>query len=148
MGCCCTFKTSRLRGRGNRSSAQNVSVVDDDPGVLGYASNVLRECGYSVLKAVDGIAALLLLRDHPQINLLFTDVVMPGLDGAEVARRARRKRPELKVLFTSGYPANLVPSGRLLKKPYRPRQLAQEIAEILASETEGSIITLPKAPLR
>jgi len=74
-------------------------------------SSGLRECGYSVLKAVDGIAALFLLRDHPQINLLFTDVVMPGLDGAEVARRARRQRPELKVLFTSGYPANLVPQA-------------------------------------
>jgi CheY-like chemotaxis protein len=102
------------------SARKIILVVDDDPGVLDYASNVLEECGYTVLTAPDGATALVLLRDHPQVDLLFTDVVMPGLDGVEVARRARQESPGLKVLFTSGYAADVVPAGRLLKKPYRP----------------------------
>ena len=113
------------------STRKTILVVDDDPGVLNYASHVLEERGYIVLTAADGASALVLLRNHPQIDLLFTDVVMPVLDGAEVARRACQQRPELKVLFTSGYSADVSPSGRLLKKPYRPHQLAQEVAEML-----------------
>jgi CheY-like chemotaxis protein len=108
-----------------------ILVVDDDPLVLNYASNVLQDCGYTVLVASDGIGALALLRDHSPIDLLFTDVVMPGLDGVEVARQARRESPGLKVLFTSGYAADATLAGRLLKKPYRPNQLAVEIAEML-----------------
>jgi len=108
-----------------------ILVVDDDPDILDYASGVLEEYGYAVLAAADGATALVLLRDHPEIDLLFTDIVMPGLHGAEVARRACQQRPGLKVLFTSGYAADVVPAGRLLKKPYRPHQLTQEVALIL-----------------
>jgi len=113
------------------SARKIILVVDDDPGVLDYASNVLKECGFTVLTAPDGATALVLLRNHPQVDLLFTDVVMPGLDGVEVARRARQEGPGLKVLFTSGYAADVVPAGRLLKKPYRPQQLAGEIAAMV-----------------
>jgi CheY-like chemotaxis protein len=112
------------------SARRTILVVDDDPGVLDYASNVLGNCGYGVVAASDGATALVLLRDHPQIDLLFTDIVMPGLDGVEVARRARLEYPSLKVLFTSGY-ADVIPAGPLLKKPYRPQQLAGEIAAML-----------------
>lgn len=112
--------------------AKTILVVDDDPLVLDYACNVLEDCGYQVLTAADGAAALTLLRDNAAIDLLFTDVVMPGLDGIEVARRACEESPGLKVLFTSGYAAAAIPAGRLLKKPYRPRQLAGQIAEMLA----------------
>ena len=108
-----------------------ILVVDDDPDILDYASGVLEEYGYAVLTAADGATALVLLHDHPEIDLLFTDIVMPGLHGAEVARRACQQRPGLKVLFTSGYAADVVPAGRLLKKPYRPHQLTQEVALIL-----------------
>ena len=117
------------------TARKTILVVDDDPGVLDYASNVLEECGYAVLTAPDGAAALVLLRDHDRIDLLFTDVVMPGLDGVEVARRACQESPGLKVLFTTGYAADVIPAGRLLKKPYRPEQLAGEIAAVLANGT-------------
>lgn len=127
------------------STRKTILVVDDDPGVLDYASNVLEDCGYDVLTAADGAAALLVLRDHPHIDLLFTDIVMPGLDGAEVARRASQQRPQLKILFTSGYPADVVLAGPLLKKPYRPQQLAHQVAALLASEIRRPIITLPRA---
>jgi CheY-like chemotaxis protein len=116
------------------SARKTILVVDDEPGVLDYASNVLEECGYTILTAPDGATALILLRDHDQIDLLFTDVVMPGLDGVEVARRACQETPGLKVLFTSGYAAGVIPAGRLLKKPYRPQQLAAEIAAVLADD--------------
>jgi CheY-like chemotaxis protein len=113
------------------AACKTVLVVDDDPLVLDYATNVLQDCGYTVLAASDGAAALILLRDHALIDLLFTDVVMPGLDGVELARRARQQRPGLKVLFTSGYAADVIPAGRLLKKPYRPQQLTGEVSEML-----------------
>jgi CheY-like chemotaxis protein len=113
------------------SARKIILVVDDDPGVLDYASRVLEECGYTVLTAPEGATALVLLRSHPEIDLLFTDIVMPGLDGVEVARRACQESPGLKVLFTSGYAADVIPAGRLLKKPYRPQQLAGEVAAIV-----------------
>jgi two-component system, cell cycle response regulator CpdR len=109
---------------------KTILVVDDDPLVLDYAINVLEDCGYKVLAAPDGAAALIILRSQ-SIDLLFTDIVMPGLDGVEVARRACQEVPGLKVLFTTGYAAGMILSGRLLKKPYRPYQLVGEVAEML-----------------
>lgn len=116
------------------SARKTILVVDDDPGVLDYASNVLEECGYRVLTAADAGTALVLLRNPDNIDVLFTDIVMPGVDGVELARRAREDSPGLKVLFTSGYAADVVLAGRLLKKPYRSHQLAGEIAALLAAE--------------
>ena len=112
-------------------AAKTIRVFDHDPLVLDYARNVLEDWGYQVLTAAGGAAALTILRDNAAVDLLFTDVVMPGLDGIEVARRACEQSPGLKVLFTSGYAADAIPAGRLLKKPYRPNQLAGEIAEML-----------------
>jgi CheY-like chemotaxis protein len=122
---------------GVNSERKTVLVVDDDPDVRDYASMVLEDCGYDVLQAPDGESALALLRDNDQIDLLFTDIKMPRLDGIEVARRACRKISRLKVLFATGFPEeykiDLQPSDRLLKKPYRPRQLAEAIADALAT---------------
>ena len=111
---------------------KTILVVDDDPDVLEYASEVLRECGYAVLRAADGASALRLLDSNGGVDLLFTDVVMPGIDGFEVARRARQQVPTLKVLFTSGYTGELAPRVHLLKKPYRPQQLAGEVEAALS----------------
>jgi CheY-like chemotaxis protein len=108
-----------------------ILVVDDDPLVRDYAETVLLDAGYEVLTAPDGAAALGLMRGSASIDLLFTDIVMPGLDGFEVARQACDVSPGLKVLFTSGYAADLRRANRLLKKPYRPQQLADEIAALL-----------------
>jgi CheY-like chemotaxis protein len=110
-----------------------ILVVDDDPDVRDYAETVLAEAGYEVLTAADGAGALALLRAGRPIDLLFTDVVMPGLDGFEVARLAVAEKPALKVLFTSGYSGGLGQAARLLKKPYRPQQLAAEIAAALGN---------------
>jgi CheY-like chemotaxis protein len=114
------------------SNPKTVLVVDDDPDVRDYASAVLEECGYAVVAAANGEAALLLLGDGQRVDLLFTDVVMPGINGFEVARQALQRMPHLKVLFASGYATDLTPAARLLRKPYRPHQLAGEIAAALA----------------
>lgn len=110
---------------------KTILVVEDDPDVRDYASRVLEEYGYAVLSAPDGATALAMLREGTPIDVLFTDIVMPGLDGIEVARRALEQTPGLKVLFASGYAAGFGPVSRLLKKPYRSRQLANEIAAAL-----------------
>ena len=108
-----------------------ILVVDDDPLVRDYAETVLADAGYAVLTAADGAAALGLVRGPHGIDLLFTDIVMPGIDGFEVAQQARDAKPGLKILFTSGYANDLRRADRLLKKPYRPQQLADEVAALL-----------------
>ena len=110
---------------------RTILVVDDDPDIRDYASRVLEDCGYAVLTAPDGAAALVLLCGNDRIDLLFTDIVMPGLDGTEVARLAMQKSPRLKVLLASGYTTGPTLGCRLLKKPYRPQQLVGEVAAVL-----------------
>jgi CheY-like chemotaxis protein len=119
-----------------------VLVVEDDHGVRDFAVSVLRELGYHVLEAANGDAALELLGDGAGIDLLFTDVVMPGtLSGADLAKAALERRPELRVLFTSGYTTRLVEKewpGRtleLLRKPYRSIDLAARIRGVLNGVT-------------
>jgi CheY-like chemotaxis protein len=97
------------------SAQSTILVVDDDPAILEYAGGVL-----------------VMLRNNEPIDLLFTDLVMPGSDGIELARRAGEQVPGLKVLFTTGYSTDPAPGGTLLKKPYRPHQLAGAIAAALA----------------
>jgi PAS domain S-box-containing protein len=118
-----------------------ILVVDDNQGVLGIATDQLTSLGYSVIAASNGIDALELLKQDDQIELLFTDVVMPGeLAGRALAARALEIRPGLKVLFSSGYfEGALVGKGQLeadvqfLPKPYRKQDLARKIEEVLST---------------
>jgi CheY-like chemotaxis protein len=114
-----------------RSAGRTILVVDDDPDVRDYAVSVLQELGFRVIAAGDGEAALAILQQDPSIGLLFTDVVMPRLNGFELAERARQADPSLKILFASGYATDLTPAARLLKKPYRPQQLRHEVTALL-----------------
>ena len=83
----------------------NVLVVEDDPDVLEIAIEAMRGFGYRVHYARDAHSALTILDSEPNIDLLFTDVVMPhGINGVELARNARQLRPEMRVLLSSGYP--------------------------------------------
>ncbi|GIK96709.1 MAG: hypothetical protein BroJett029_09180 [Alphaproteobacteria bacterium] len=116
-----------------------ILLVEDDDLVRGYVVTQLRALGYRVIEVSDGNAALAALREHPDVQLLFTDVVMPGgLSGPALAEQAATLRPDLKVLFTSGYSStHLVREGRLpegvhlLVKPYRPSELAAELRRVL-----------------
>jgi len=100
--------------------------------------DTLRELGYTVVQANDGEEALEQLRIQPRIDLLFTDIVMPGINGRELVDRARVLRPGLRVLYTTGYTRNAVvhngmldPGVALLSKPFSIRELAVRVRAIL-----------------
>jgi CheY-like chemotaxis protein len=118
---------------------ETVLVAEDDPFVRSYAVTCLGTLGYAVVETADAREALQKLGDGTHIDLLFTDVVMPGgMNGWELADRARQMRPGLKILLTSGYAMEaLADRGRLpegaliLNKPYRKAELAQRLREAL-----------------
>lgn len=117
---------------------ETVLVVEDDRAVRDYAVTQLRNLGYAVIEASSGAEAIKLLQSACAVDLLFTDVIMPGMNGRVLAEAARKLRPFLKVLYTSGYTENsIVHNGRLdrgvklLNKPYRRDQLAAQVREIL-----------------
>ncbi len=122
-------------GRGRR-----VLVVEDDPEVRSLSLRMVERLGFRTLAAADGAEALALLESTPEVDLLFTDVVLPGgMSGPELADHAQRRHPGLRILFTSGYArdpatAGALPAGVvLLKKPYRFEDLAGKLEQVLAS---------------
>ena len=121
---------------------ETILVVEDDDDVRAINVDSLRELGYHVLEVADGTAALAVLRREPRIDLLFTDVVLPGgMTGAQVAAQARGLRPGLRVLFTTGYARNaIVHQGRLdsgvhlLTKPFSHAELANKVRLLLDAD--------------
>ncbi|UEM14680.1 response regulator [Bradyrhizobium barranii subsp. barranii] len=120
--------------------SETILVVEDDDMVRAYVESELKTLGYRVIAASNGPAALELLRRPGDIDLLLTDVVMPGgMFGPELARQATGLRPGLKVLFTSGYTQNPVktPDGvgdaRILTKPFRRKDLAAMLRSALSA---------------
>ena len=115
--------------------SETILVVEDDARVRRVTTARLRSLGYEVIEADRGAAALLLLAAHPKITMIFTDIVMPGgMNGDELAEAALCVKPDLKVLFTSGYAEPAVArlgAGAWLKKPYTAAELAGKIREIL-----------------
>ncbi|HEY7238210.1 MAG TPA: ATP-binding protein, partial [Burkholderiales bacterium] len=123
---------------GGRSD-QLILVVEDDADVRRHAVAALRELGYGVLEAESGAAALRLLEAHPNLSLLFTDVGLPGgMNGRELADEIRRLRPEMAVLFTTGYARNAIvhqgrldPGVELLPKPFSYSALGAKVHKML-----------------
>jgi signal transduction histidine kinase len=120
---------------------ETILVVEDDALVRGYVIAQLGGLGYRTLVASDGAAALALVDQGAEFDLLFTDVIMPGgLNGRQLADAVAARRPGMKVLYTSGYTddaivheGHLDPGVALLRKPYRKADLAQKIREVLGS---------------
>ncbi|MGO8915706.1 MAG: response regulator [Stellaceae bacterium] len=108
---------------------QTVLVVDDDPDVLNTTCAIVEELGYAVIAAHGGQEALSIVRRDRSVTVLFTDIMMPGMDGWHLGRCAKEIRPELGVIYTTGFnrapPArdDAVGFGPLLPKPWRPAQL-------------------------
>jgi CheY-like chemotaxis protein len=119
-------------------SREVILVVEDEPAVRRFSVEALSELGYRVFEADGGAAALKLLDSHPEIVLLFTDVVMPDTNGAKLAQEARRRRPDLRILFTTGYTRNAVvhngvldPGVEMIGKPFTLDALAAKIRLVL-----------------
>ncbi|WP_244478968.1 ATP-binding protein [Methylobacterium sp. Leaf106] len=115
-----------------------VLVVEDEEALRLLSVEALRELGYSVRHAESSAAALLVLDAQPDIALLFTDIVMPDMNGRRLAEEAIRRRPELKVLYTTGFTRNAVvhngvldPGTHFLPKPFTLQQLASKVRDVL-----------------
>jgi CheY-like chemotaxis protein len=117
-----------------------VLLVEDDEHVLELTAQMLRDLGYAVLEARGAVEALTVLSEHPEVRLLLTDLVMPDMNGRRLAEEARTHRPDLKVLFTTGYTRNAtLHSGMLdaqvylLQKPASIEQLSAKVRNVLDS---------------
>jgi CheY-like chemotaxis protein len=113
-----------------------ILLVDDDDDVRESLSTVLEASGFRVLAAAGAKAALKLIAAEARIDLLLTDIRMPGYDGVQLAREVARAQPALKVLFISGYPgptAAGIDQSRLISKPIRPSDLVRRVRRALLS---------------
>lgn len=126
-----------------RKAAQVIMVVEDEDVLRDFANLVLRKNGYHVLTARNGQEALTLL-ENLEVHLVFTDVVMPKMGGAELARRLAERHPHVPVLYTSGYPRSILAEAgvnhneaEFLQKPYTTASLLEKVREMLAA-TEAS----------
>ncbi len=114
-------------------------MVEDDPLVRRVAGKILRQYGYNILEAGNGLEALNLGEHHsPPIHLLFTDIVMPDMNGRDLAERWRIIHPESLILYTSGYNDNIIvqndtlePGTSFIPKPYRMSTLAEKVRDML-----------------
>ena len=151
-----TAASTAGRARSARpAGGAHILVVDDDPDVRWIIAQDLQEIGYVVTEADSGRAALEILERDAPCDLMVADLVMPGLSGLDTLRLARRTRPDLKVLFASGY-ADLsrfgsnLSSHSLLKKPFKPETLAEAVRAALqrvSSDKAGNVVPLRRDQL-
>ncbi|NUU01450.1 hybrid sensor histidine kinase/response regulator [Herbaspirillum robiniae] len=136
-----------------RGGSETILVVEDDPNLQLTVIDTLSSLGYKVLKADNGERALAIVQSGIHIDMIFTDVVMPGaVPATELARQARQLLPGVEVLFTSGYPRDaIVHEGRLdvgvelLSKPYRLNQLARRIRHMLSNRAHRTQLVQSRA---
>ena len=130
-----------------KNGRKNVTVLlaEDEDGVRDFTVEALAELGYDVIAAENGAEALRLLGGHPQVSVLLTDVVMPEMNGRQLAEEALRRAPSLRVLFMTGYTRNaIVHNGvldtgtHLLSKPFTVAQLEAELETVLSQARRDS----------
>jgi two-component system cell cycle sensor histidine kinase/response regulator CckA len=121
-----------------------VLLVEDETPLRRLVTKVLSAAGYKVLEAANGDEALVLASRNPSIDLLLSDVVMPGISGPDLGARLRSSRPELVVLYMSGYDRDLIDqktlelSASFLPKPFTPRALLARIGELIGAKHGGA----------
>lgn len=111
---------NRDNGRSDVASLATILVVDDQPCLRAVAATILNRCGYRVLAAANGDEAMRIAGEHANIDLLLTDLEMPGMDGVELARWFHANRPEMPICFMSGNPIRLRSLGSCwaVEKPF------------------------------
>ena len=127
-----------------------ILVVDDEPGDCQTMADTLTRAGYNVSKAGDAVTAARLMAHEPKIDLLVTDISLPGTNGCELARQMLADRPELKILFVSGYVGSEVcryygvpiTDSLFLRKPFTSKELLERVNAVLAS-TEPVTLSAP-----
>jgi PAS domain S-box-containing protein len=135
------IEASTLAETPRAESGETVLVVEDEPVVRSLIIEVLEDLGYRTLEAADGPEGLKILQSRRRIDLLITDVGLPGLNGRQLADAARERRRDLKVLFITGYAENatlaagfLEPGMQMITKPFAVDALAQKIRSIIRDE--------------
>ena len=124
---------------GGRGEGEQILVVEDDPQVRAIIRRILQSSGYAVYEAITGLAALNFMESHPgEIDLVVTDVVMPGVNGRELADHLQVAHPDVSILFMSGYPGSeiqrrglQVDRAAFLKKPFTSEALTAAVHEVL-----------------
>jgi PAS domain S-box-containing protein len=134
-----TEHASRGSGSEHRAAGETVLIVEDEPVVRSVILEMLAEQGYRTLEAFDGPSGLQILRGDQQIDLLITDVGLPGMNGRQLVDQARKMRPGLKVLFITGYAENadmaegfLQPGMEMITKPFDHDQLSQRVRAMVS----------------
>jgi CheY-like chemotaxis protein len=125
-----------MQPRERVASTSLILVVDDDAVVRAQACAIQRDAGYRVLEAATGRGAMMLFEANPDIALIFTDIVMPGLDGFVLADVTKFKRPGIKILYTTAHLNEVrdklgVAHGAILRKPYHAAELVQMVKQAL-----------------
>jgi CheY-like chemotaxis protein len=122
------------------ANGETILVVEDDEDVRNFTRIALISLGYRVYEASDAVWGLEMLAEYPQIALLLSDVGLPGMNGRRLAEEAYARRPEIKVLYTTGYARNAIvhhglvdPGVNLLPKPYTIQALGRKVRQVLES---------------
>ena len=124
------------------SATETILVAEDEPGVRGLVKQTLEQLGYAVLEATDGYEALRVIEQHgSEIHLLLTDIIMPLMNGHELATRLHSIRPRTKVLYMSGYTDEVLafhgiaqPEIAFIQKPFTPSDLAGKVEMVLSAD--------------
>jgi PAS domain S-box-containing protein len=129
--------TSETEATGISGRDRTILLVEDDAGVRAVTAAMLKELQFTVIEADNGSHALDIVDTQPDIDLLFTDIVMPGMNGFELGRLARERRPQLPVLYATGYSASYTAPEKgadVLAKPYREADLLTKLRVLLTAQ--------------
>lgn len=120
----------------------NILVVDDEPALLQLVTMVLKQNGHTVLSASSGVEALMLYSSYQsKVDLVLTDIMMPGMNGIELAARFRALNPRVRILLMSGFVSDelvVPPDCELLQKPFLPNRLLEVVEQTLDAHPKNS----------
>ncbi len=116
-----------------------ILIAEDDGSMLNFLSLALKRAGHNVISATNGLSALNALTENQDYDLLLTDIVMPGIDGIELAQKAKEIAPDIKIMFITGFAAMAMesaknaenPNTQLLSKPFHLNDLVEKVDAIL-----------------